>query len=169
MKSWLLPLSEISKHRFLHLQNYWLDEKTSIHKIGAKYLTIFTGLVHISLDQWFSTWGLWAPWRGKPPLYIYICSYEHIYIYIYVHRGHISDIWHIRYLHQNNITVAKLQLWSSNNNNFILGVTTTWRSILKGLSIKKVENHCSSWSLVYFVWLEEYWKWTCYWVWHLGL
>lgn len=92
-----------------------------------------------------------------------------IYIYIYVHRGHISDIWHIRYLHQNNITVAMLQLWSSNNNNFILGVTTTWRSILKGLSIKKVENHCSSWSLVYFVWLEEYWKWTCYWVWHLGL
>ena len=38
---------------------------------------------------------------------------------------------------------AKLQLSSSNKNNFMVGVTTTWGSVSKGRSIKKVENHCS--------------------------
>lgn len=41
-----------------------------------------------------------------------------------------------------SITAAKLQLWSPNENNFIVGrVTTTWGTILKGLRFRKVENH----------------------------
>ena len=36
------------------------------------------------------------------------------------------------------ITAAKLQLWSNNENNFVVGVTT----ILKSHSVRKVESHC---------------------------
>ena len=45
---------------------------------------------------------------------------------------HIFTLWFM--------TVAKLQLQSSNKNNFMVGVPTT---VLKGHSIRKVENHCS--------------------------
>jgi hypothetical protein len=39
-------------------------------------------------------------------------------------------------------TVAKLQLWSSNQSNFIVvGVTTIQGTVIKGHSIRKVENH----------------------------
>jgi hypothetical protein len=39
-------------------------------------------------------------------------------------------------------TVARLQLWSSNENKFrVGGVTTTWGTVLKSHSITKVENH----------------------------
>jgi hypothetical protein len=37
--------------------------------------------------------------------------------------------------------LAKLQLKSSNENNFMVGVTTMWVTILKGHSIRKVEKH----------------------------
>lgn len=38
------------------------------------------------------------------------------------------------------ITVAKLQLWVIKNN-FMVGVTPVWRTVLKGWSISRVENH----------------------------
>lgn len=41
------------------------------------------------------------------------------------------------------ITTAKLQLWSRNKNNFMVGVTTTWGTVLKGHGIRKFENHCN--------------------------
>jgi hypothetical protein len=53
------------------------------------------------------------------------------------HMGHISDILHIRYLHY--ISVAKLQ-WNSNERMLWLEVTTTWGTVLKGHSIRKVET-----------------------------
>ena len=38
------------------------------------------------------------------------------------------------------ITIHKsTKLW----NNFMVGVTTTWGTVLKGCSIRKVKNHCS--------------------------
>lgn len=36
--------------------------------------------------------------------------------------------------------VAKLQVWSWNKNNFMVGVSTTWRTVLRGNSTGKVEN-----------------------------
>jgi hypothetical protein len=57
-------------------------------------------------------------------------------------RGHIPDILHIKYLRKDSQrqsygyeVAAKTNLW--------LRVTTTWGSILKGLGIRRVENHCS--------------------------
>ena len=52
------------------------------------------------------------------------------------------------------ITVAKLQLWSSNKSNFMVGVTTTWGTVLEGHSIRKGENHCSR---IKFT-LNKYWS-----------
>lgn len=40
------------------------------------------------------------------------------------------------------ITVAKLELCSSNENDVMVGVTTTQGTVLKGCSTRKVENHC---------------------------
>lgn len=40
------------------------------------------------------------------------------------------------------IIVAKLQLWSRNEIILWLGVNTTRRTLLKGSSVRKVENHC---------------------------
>ena len=40
-------------------------------------------------------------------------------------------------------TVAKLQLWVISEILLWLGVTTTWGTVLKGHSIRKVEKHCS--------------------------
>ena len=40
------------------------------------------------------------------------------------------------------ITVAKLELCRSNENDVLVGVTTTRGTVLKGCSIRKVENHC---------------------------
>jgi hypothetical protein len=42
------------------------------------------------------------------------------------------------------VTVAKLQSWSSKGNNFYgWGITTTWETVLKGHSIRKVDNNGS--------------------------
>ena len=40
------------------------------------------------------------------------------------------------------VTETKLQLWSRNKIILCWGVTTTWRTVLKGLSIRKAEKHC---------------------------
>ena len=48
---------------------------------------------------------------------------------------------HIRYLHYEHITVEKLQWWSNSENNFMIGVTTTWGTVLKSCSVREVENH----------------------------
>ena len=57
--------------------------------------------------------------------------------------GHISKVLHILYyitIHDSSkITVMKQQ-----RNNFIVGVTTTWRTVLKGHGIRNIENHCIS-------------------------
>lgn len=46
-----------------------------------------------------------------------------------------------RYLHYSKfIAVAKLQLYSSNENNVMVGVATACRTVLKGRSIRKVEK-----------------------------
>jgi hypothetical protein len=48
--------------------------------------------------------------------------------------------------------VARLQLWSSNDNNFVVGVTTTWETVLNGINIRKV-NH---WTISYCcIWLLQ--------------
>lgn len=56
------------------------------------------------------------------------------------------------------ITAAKSHLGSSNENSFMVEVTTTWETVLKGHSLSKVENcstllkHCrSDGQLVWFV------------------
>ena len=40
------------------------------------------------------------------------------------------------------VTVAKLQVWNSNEIILWLKVTTTWGTLLKGCSVRKVESHC---------------------------
>lgn len=42
----------------------------------------------------------------------------------------------------NPAACKPLQLWSSNENNLMIGVSTTWGTIIKGHSIRKAENHC---------------------------
>jgi hypothetical protein len=61
----------------------------------------------------------------------------------------LRHLWglHIRYLVYEIFTLwfvteAKLQLWSSNGIIVWLGVTTTWGTVLKDFSIKKVASHC---------------------------
>lgn len=49
---------------------------------------------------------------------------------------------HISYIHSaihdsTDITVMKRQ-----RNSFVVGVTTAWRTVLKGRSVRKVEDHC---------------------------
>ena len=58
-------------------------------------------------------------------------------------RGHISDNPACQIFTLWFITLAKLQLWSSNKIILWLGVTTLWGTVLKGCSNRKVENHCS--------------------------
>jgi hypothetical protein len=53
----------------------------------------------------------------------------------------ISDILHITCLHLWAITVAKLQLWGSNEITLWLGVSTTRGTVLKGHCIRKAEKH----------------------------
>ena len=43
------------------------------------------------------------------------------------------------------LTISKLQLWSGSKNNLLVGVTTTWGTVWRGLSIRKVENHWGKW------------------------
>lgn len=70
-----------------------------------------------SLTQWSTTCESWTLWQTPISKIIYIMIH---------HR-------------------SKLQLWSRNENNFMLGwgVTTTWGTVLKDHSIRKVEDHCS--------------------------
>jgi hypothetical protein len=71
----------------------------------------------------------WSQWIGL---------HQQLSIYGSQHLcGHISDIRHIYIQIQNS---SKLQLWSSHENIFMIGVTTTWGTVLKGLSIRKVES-----------------------------
>lgn len=56
--------------------------------------------------------------------------------------GIIYDNWKAEMVILWFITLAKLQLWGSNKIILWSGVTTTWRTALKGHSIRKVENHC---------------------------
>jgi hypothetical protein len=49
----------------------------------------------------------------------------------------ISDIYIV--IHKS----TKFIVWSSNKSNFVVGVTPTWGTVLKGGSIGKVENHGS--------------------------
>ena len=55
---------------------------------------------------------------------------------------------HIRYP-ECQITVAKLQVWSSKEIILWLWVTMIWETVLKGHSIREIENHCSSHSLLF--------------------
>jgi hypothetical protein len=41
------------------------------------------------------------------------------------------------------MTIEKFQIWSSNKNNFVVGVITTQGTLLKCCGTRKVENHCS--------------------------
>lgn len=50
----------------------------------------------------------------------------------------IGNHWYLRF-----IAVAKSQLWSGNGVILWLGVTTTWETILKGLSLWRVKDRCS--------------------------
>ena len=52
-------------------------------------------------------------------------------------------------------TVAKLQLWISSEILLWLGVPTTWGTVLKGHSIRKVEKHCCSRGYFYFKPLQK--------------
>ena len=46
--------------------------------------------------------------------------------------------------------ITKLQFWSSNENNFMIGGHhTTWGTVLKGCNTRKVESHCKT-SLIPF-------------------
>lgn len=91
-------------------------------------------------------------------------------------QGLIKPIWNNGYLHYKSLTVAKLQLWHSNDIVLWLGVTTTLETVFKGWSIRKVENQhrrgtrtCTclkmeeslfsrlqAWN--YWVWAKEAWK-----------
>lgn len=68
------------------------------------------------LEPCFSMCGLWRLWR----LYIRHPEYQIFTLYI---------------------TVAKLQLSKWHWNNFMVGVAATWGTVLKGCSIRKIENH----------------------------
>lgn len=73
-------------------------------------------------DQLFSTCGsqpLWGSWPFYRVVYQISCIWD-IYLMI---------------LNSNNITVKMKE-----QKDFIVGVTTTWRTVLKGNSIRKVEN-----------------------------
>jgi hypothetical protein len=80
------------------------------------------------LLQWFSTYGLRPPLVVKWPF----------------HMGHLrpsenADIYIMMYTCRKNYNyevARKIILW--------LGVTVTWGTALKSLSIRKVENHCFS-------------------------
>lgn len=54
------------------------------------------------------------------------------------HSDCISDI----YITLCLIIEGKLQLWSSNKNNFMVGITPTWEAELKVYNIRKAENNC---------------------------
>jgi hypothetical protein len=71
-----------------------------------------------------------------------------------IHKGVTYQIFCISYTYMIIKTVAKLQLWSSNKIILWLGVTTTRRTVLKGHSIRKVENHCYRWW--YITWSQFY-------------
>lgn len=55
----------------------------------------------------------------------------------------LSQGSYIRYptCHRQFITVVELKLWISNRNKFMVGVPMAWATVLKGHSIRKVENH----------------------------
>ena len=57
------------------------------------------------------------------------------------------------------LIVAQFQLWSSDEYNFVVGVTTTRGTVLKGHGIRKVENQCSKELYIEVFWgkLELQW------------
>lgn len=50
------------------------------------------------------------------------------------------------------VTVAKLQVWSSNKKIYSWVVKITWGTLWKGCSIRKVEDHCSKENCFPFPW-----------------
>lgn len=90
--------------------------------------------------QRFPTWGLRPLWGLKNPILI-------------------SDIY---------TTISKSgksQLYSSNKNNVIDGVSTAWGTVVKGQSTMKVENHCSQASSAHL----NFWKPTALFCVHIDL
>ena len=80
----------------------------------------------VAVIQWLSTCGSHTLWEVNDPVTAVTCQLPRISdIYIVIHSVHLH----------------KLHLW---NNEIILclGVTITWGTVLKGLSIRKVESHC---------------------------
>jgi hypothetical protein len=55
------------------------------------------------------------------------------------HRGHQRPLEKHRFMLWF-IAVAKLRLWSSNGNNFMVGVTTTWGTVSKGLELGRLRT-----------------------------
>jgi hypothetical protein len=79
----------------------------------------FYQLEELNIDLWFSTCG------SKP-----LCRPEDPFTAI------TYQIVTLRL-----IIEAKSKLLSINKNNFMVGVTTTWETVLKGWSIREIENH----------------------------
>lgn len=86
-----------------------------------KDTSIYLDAEHIV--QWFSTCGSWPLWGSTTLSWETDIRYPAYLILI---------LWFI--------TSAKIQLWSSHELIFWLGVTTTWGMVLKSHSIRKVDK-----------------------------
>lgn len=90
---------------------------------------------YLSLWQQFSTCELWPLWGIKGTfqrLHVRYPAYQDTYTMIH-----------------NNSQIAKLQSWNSNKNNLMVGGQHNIRYNIKGLRIRKGENHWSHWVLNY--------------------
>jgi hypothetical protein len=119
--------------RLLYLRNYLKTEPSCLCSRGCPTL-------RIQGPSWFRLCALRNPLQRRFSTGAWTNTLKGL------HMRYISDIPTIQILTLWFTTVAKLQLWSSNENDFMGEGSPQHEElyILKGLSIRKVENHCSA-------------------------
>lgn len=104
----------------------WTTDRISLTLIQCEAMSPVEEAGKTAFQQWFSARGWQSFWGLNDSL-----------------TGVTGDYWEKpRCFTLRFITVAALQPWSSNQNNFMVGVTTAWGTVLKGCNVRKVGNLC---------------------------
>jgi len=136
--SWLLATIQETSDNILIGIFFFRETGNFVHSAVALLDPRWHRGQYLSAQEWLSTMTGWdlSDWLKQHFSHLSTCGLQplcgsHI-------RYPAFQIFTLQF-----ITVVKLQLWSSNEIIFWLKVTRTWRTVLKGPSIRKVGNHWS--------------------------
>lgn len=118
----------------------WMRRNAGTYK-GRKWALDKQAQQFLTCGSWpLRGWGAWVGGSKGPFTWV---TYQ-------IYCNQMSTSWFI--------TAAKWLLWSSNKNNVMVGVSTTWGTVLKGYSIRKAESHRCSWNYTQ-LWAARYKCW----------